>query len=626
MSILALLHFFSFLIYLYMAGFVLYKNPKALLNRVCALLLLCFVIWSFGAMFISDIIYSKDTARLAMNIYSIGWCSFAGFSLWFDLVFAKKEKVLKKKITYILLFLPAAFFIYKQWTNFLIVDYISQPYGWSYAWSKSIWRLLFYIYYSSYMLYGLYLIFDYGRKTRRLREKKQTNVIFITTLISLILGSIGNTLLQELNIHRLPALADVFALIWLVGLVYIITRYGLMTISPETAAENILATMGDSLILIDSDNKIITVNQATLDLLGYRREELIERPVTAIIADDDYREKFRELMQKSSIRDYDTFYRTSSGNKIPASLFMSLLKDKEGEVAGIVCIARDMRQIRSLMQKEKELAATAAAAEVEKRRARELEKANEELQKMQAELVQSAKMAAVGQLGAGVAHELNNPLGGILGYAQFILEKIKRPEFSPEDFKSCIKYLESIERESTRCKGIVESLLKFSRRPISPKPELINIALAIQETLSIIGHQLELKNITLTTNIPEDLGKVIGITNQLQQVFTNFILNAQQAMPEGGELKITAQNIPEEHKVRIEFTDTGFGISEEDLKHLFEPFFTTKQKEKGTGLGLAVSYQLIQEHKGTIEINSQVGKGTTIRVILPIAEKKQLAV
>ena len=248
-----------------------------------------------------------------------------------------------------------------------------------------------------------------------------------------------------------------------------------------------------------------------------------------------------------------------------------------------------------------------------------LEEANKELRDTQVQLIQSAKMAAVGQLGAGVAHELNNPLGGILGYAQFILEKIKRPEFSPQDFKSCIKYMESIERESTRCKGIVESLLKFSRRPIIVKPEPLDIAEALKETLAIIGHQLKLKNITLTTDIPEGLGKVFGITNQLQQVFANLILNAQQAMPEGGELKITARNILGENKIKIEFTDTGFGISEESLKHLFEPFFTTKQKEKGTGLGLAVSYQIIQEHGGTIEIKSVVGKGTTVIIKLPLA-------
>ena len=166
-----------------------------------------------------------------------------------------------------------------------------------------------------------------------------------------------------------------------------------------------------------------------------------------------------------------------------------------------------------------------------------LEKVNQELKTAQAQLIQSAKMAAVGQLGAGVAHELNNPLGGILGYAQFILEKLKRPEFNVDDFKSSGRYIESIEREASRCKKIVENLLKFSRRPITVKPEPIDIAQAIDETISIIGHQLKLKNVNVTLETKPDLAQVLGITNQLQQVFTNLILNAQQAMPEGGELK-----------------------------------------------------------------------------------------
>jgi signal transduction histidine kinase len=306
---------------------------------------------------------------------------------------------------------------------------------------------------------------------------------------------------------------------------------------------------------------------------------------------------------------------------------MSLLKDDVGELIGIVCIAKDMRETKRLMQKEKDLAVAAAAAEVERRRASELEKLNQELKTAQSQLIQSAKMAAVGQLGAGVAHELNNPLGGILGYAQFILDKLKRPEFGAEDFKGCSKYLDSIEREAARCKGIVENLLKFSRRPIVAKPEALDIAAALADTLSIIGHQLKLKNIKLTLDIKPDLFRVIGIINQLQQVFTNLILNAQQAMPESGELKITAYNILDEKtktptQVRIEFQDTGTGIPEENLAHLFEPFFTTKLKEKGTGLGLAVSYQIIQDHKGTIEVTSQVGKGTTVAITLPAGGKR----
>jgi signal transduction histidine kinase len=158
------------------------------------------------------------------------------------------------------------------------------------------------------------------------------------------------------------------------------------------------------------------------------------------------------------------------------------------------------------------------------------------------------------------------------------------------------------------------------------KPEALDIAVAIDDTLSIIGHQLKLKNIKLTLDIKPDLCGVIGIINQLQQVFANLILNAQQAMPESGELKITAYNILDEKTktpthVRIEFSDTGCGIAEESLAHMFEPFFTTKLKEKGAGLGLAVSYQIIQDHKGTIDLKSQVGRGTTVTIILPTINK-----
>ncbi len=251
-----------------------------------------------------------------------------------------------------------------------------------------------------------------------------------------------------------------------------------------------------------------------------------------------------------------------------------------------------------------------------------VEERTSQLKETQAQLVQSAKMAAVGQLGAGIAHELNNPLGGILGYAQFILEKFRKPDFGVNDFKACQRYLESIEREAARCKRIVENLLRFSRRPIAAKPEPLDMARTIEETLSIVGHQLKLKNIKVIRNLKPNLAKVMGIVNQLQQVFTNLILNAQQAMPDGGELRITAEDIIDETTqkpsgVKIEFADTGCGIPEEDLSRIFEPFFTTKQREKGTGLGLAVSYQIIQEHNGSISVKSEVGKGTAFTITLP---------
>jgi PAS domain S-box-containing protein len=470
------------------------------------------------------------------------------------------------------------------------------------------------------------------RKTQNISEKKQARIILITGMVSFILGSITDVVLPELHVY-VPTLASVIIIIWAMGLTYAITKYGLMTITPAAAAEDILATMADSLILINPDRDIIRTNQATLDLLGFKEKELIGKPIDAILNERSlFRgEEFQRLIRDGQRKDYDMDYKTKSGELIPISFSASVMYNKQRQIIGIVGVAKDLRQIRRLI---KELQEERAVLDIRvKQRTAELEKANreleektEELKEKQVQLIQSAKMAAVGQLGAGVAHELNNPLGGILGYAQFILEKLKRPEFGTEDFKGCSKYLESIEHEAARCKGIVENLLKFSRRPIVAKPEPLDIKEALEETLSIIGHQLKLKNINLVLDIQPNLAGVLGIINQLQQVFANLILNAQQAMSEAGELKITAYNILDEKiktpsHVRIEFADTGCGISKENLVHLFEPFFTTKQKEKGTGLGLAVSYQIIQDHKGTLEVTSQVGKGTVVAITLPTGGK-----
>lgn len=619
-----LLHFFVFLVFLYLIGFILRKNPRALVNWVCALIIFCFAIWSFGMIPFSDVNSSTDTARLGTKISSIGWASLPAFVLFFFIFLAKKftekEGRLKKNIAYFVIFIPAIFFIYKQWRGLLIFDFTKQYYGWSYSWSESIWTYFFYAYNYLFLIIAHYLCFDFMRKTEILREKRQMKIMFIAGVTTVILGTVSNVLLQKFNIHSLPDLANVFGLIWMGGLVYAVTRYGLMTVTVEVAADGILKTMGDSLIITEPGSKIIIVNQATLDLLGYKERDLIGSPITTIFDKDEYPHRLNELMQKLSIKDYDAAYRSRSGAEIPISLFMSLLKNREGELVGIVCIAKDMRQIKYLMQKEKELAQ--AVIESEKRRVAGLERAYEELRNTQAQLIQSAKMAAVGQLGAGVAHELNNPLVGILGFAQFMLEKFRKTELNIEDFQGFQKYIESIEREAGRCKDIVENLLKFSRRPAEVKLVPMDIAGALEETLSIIDYQLKLNNVNLIMDIKPGLAQVMGISNQLQQVFTNLILNAQQAMPEGGALKISAQNILDEKtktplKVKIEFQDTGCGIPPENLPHIFEPFFTTKHKEKGTGLGLTISYQIIQDHKGAMEVTSEAGIGTTMGITLP---------
>ena len=248
---------------------------------------------------------------------------------------------------------------------------------------------------------------------------------------------------------------------------------------------------------------------------------------------------------------------------------------------------------------------------------KKVEERTRELEEKQHQLLQSSKLAAVGQLGAGVAHELNNPMSGILGYAQFMLEMIDSGNLKTEDIHTFKKYLQHIENGARRCKEIVMNLLGFTRKS-TENFESLNVNKVISDTLSLIEHQLLLNKVKVVKDLDDNVKQVDGKASQLQQVFTNLIVNAQQAMSEGGQLFISTRNV--EGGVKIEFMDTGCGIPEEYKSRLFEPFFTTKIDWKGTGLGLSICYDIIKNHNGNITVKSHEGEGTAFTITLPITD------
>jgi len=174
MIILPFLHFFGFLTCVFLAVFVFYKDTKSILNWTCSILLLCFALWNFGDIIIQnpDRSITKGTVEIMQNIASIGWLSFASAILCFSLAFSKREKLLKKKWFLFFVFIVPLFFIYKQWTNCITTNLTKQPYGWSFAWSDTIWTYLFYVYYFIFFLLSIFLIYFYGRKTKIINEKK----------------------------------------------------------------------------------------------------------------------------------------------------------------------------------------------------------------------------------------------------------------------------------------------------------------------------------------------------------------------------------------------------------------------------------------------------------------------
>ncbi len=246
---------------------------------------------------------------------------------------------------------------------------------------------------------------------------------------------------------------------------------------------------------------------------------------------------------------------------------------------------------------------------------KKVEERTKELTEMQSHLIQSEKLASLGKLAAGIAHEINNPLGGILIYSHLLLEDTEKEDPQYDNLRKIVK-------ETTRCKDIVKGLLEFAR-PRDPEMILTDINETVEKSLSIMERQALFQNINLEKEYADGLPKIVADSAQLQQVFMNIIINAAEAMDGNGTLSIKTALKDNGESIDIEFTDTGHGIKEEDKKRLFEPFFTTKEVGKGTGLGLAISYGIIRKHKGTIKVTSQEGKGSTFMVLLPVKKEME---
>lgn len=248
-----------------------------------------------------------------------------------------------------------------------------------------------------------------------------------------------------------------------------------------------------------------------------------------------------------------------------------------------------------------------------------------QLEEAQNALIQSEKMSAIGQLAAGVAHELNNPLGGILGYAQFTLEKLQKNDpakTTSREVESYIRYVTDIEVQARRCKQIVQNLLRFSRSSRTIDLEPVDLNKVLEETVTFMEHQLHMNQIELKLELEPALPLVQGNAGQLQQVFTNLLINAMHASKSGSSIVIVSRFSPSVGEfggaVELQFIDQGHGIPAENIKKIFEPFFTTKEIGKGTGLGLSISYGIVKEHGGEITVTSKVGQGTTFTLVLPV--------
>jgi two-component system, NtrC family, sensor kinase len=352
---------------------------------------------------------------------------------------------------------------------------------------------------------------------------------------------------------------------------------------------NLILSSVDGVIAADKTGRILVFNEAAAEILGYNVEEaLATLNIRAIYPEDGAREVMQKLRSEHNggvgkLKTYHADLIGQKGEIVPISLNAAIVYEGEKEVATIGFF-HDLRE--------------------------EL-KIKKELEKTQVQLLQAEKMASLGKLAAGVAHQLNNPLGGITLFTKLIIEEHDLPEPVQRDLQRILK-------DAERCRDTVKELLEFTRQTKHMmRPHDVNRALT--RTLFLLENQTLFQNITIEKNLAEDLPMLTADIQQINHLFMNIILNAAQAMEGKGSLFLKTELLPGEEFIGIEISDTGPGIPEDVLAHIFEPFFTTKEEGKGTGLGLSLVYGIVENHGGRISAKSRIGEGTRFIIELPVS-------
>ena len=246
-----------------------------------------------------------------------------------------------------------------------------------------------------------------------------------------------------------------------------------------------------------------------------------------------------------------------------------------------------------------------------------VQKKSEEISEMQNELIHVERIASLGKLSSSVAHEINNPLSGVLTYTKLVNKQLRKMRIEDSEIDSVFRYLKVIEDETKRCGDIVKGLLDFSRKDQQDyKPNHLHKIL--KEAFILMDHQMKMTNISFLTDYAAKSDLIHCSDNQIKQACIAILLNASEAVFENGEILMKTSN-PDDNSIKLEISDNGVGINPEDLPHIFEPFFSAKQKVSGTGLGLAIVHGIVQSHNGKVEVDSVPGKGTAVSIFLPLA-------
>ncbi len=362
-------------------------------------------------------------------------------------------------------------------------------------------------------------------------------------------------------------------------------------IQKKAFLETIVNGIEDHMMVLDLDYRIVEVNRALLEMVGLEREEVVGKHCYEVshhlnqpCSTPDHPCPLQDTVATGKASSAVHVHFNKDGRESYVHVVHHPLFDEKGKVVQVIDLSRDITQ---------DITRT--------------------------KMLHEDKLASLVKLSASVMHEINNPLTGILNFVKLIQRILSHGTPNEQELEKMKNYLDIVYKETSRVSKTVSSLLPFSRRS-KPEFKQVNINTLLDEILSFTGYQMRLQGITIGTEWDKDVLPVIADEGQMKQVFLNLLLNAVDAMPQGGYLRLVTRNIPD-HKIMVVVSDTGVGIPQEKVSQIFEPFFTTKQSGAGVGLGLAVVQGIIRDHNGSISVNSVLGQGTTFIIKLPASKQ-----
>lgn len=579
MTIWSWVHFISFVIYLFLFGYIIGRGPKIFLNWLAATLMGCFALWAFGNAMMFNNFSTIESSDTILKIGAIGWIFFSSVYLLFILEFTENKKISRSPVILSLLFFIPLIIYILYFTGNMVQCCDKTYFGYTGRWLGTIWTKLFYFYYSSFFFMGTYFLFDFFLHQKEKIKKNISLILMVTMLICFILGSISSIILKAIRQYT-PVEADIYVLLFAAGIIYSMLKYEFLSITPTKAADLIINTMSDALILLDKDGKVKNVNKAAFAIFECDKTH---------IEDCNYAlpEYLAEKI-KSGIKNYgiiineEIIITTLKDNKKTLLLSANVLKNKN-EMLGYVCVLKDITELKMTQN--------------------ELERTIVKLVKSNKELEQFAYI---------ISHDLKEPLRMVSSYVQLLEKKYK--DKLDNDANDYIYYAVD---GAKRMDELINGLLDYSRILTKEMlPDNVDIREVINEVLFNLKVRIEEKNALI--NIKTDLPLVKANRINIIRVFQNLIDNGLKFCKEKPVIEIFSDKKDDYYIFCVK--DNGIGINKECGERIFEIFqrLNTREEFEGIGIGLSICKKIIERHNGKIWVESEgAGRGSAFYFTLP---------